>query len=103
MIEKLISVLVAVCAAAALVWWFNDSIEAYYQRPLIEAFKKDIATQKAANIRVAKELKSAKAAIKTVYVDRVKEIKVYEESLTPDAACRADPAFARLYNRTDKR
>lgn len=57
MIEKLVSAIVAIVLAAAAVWWFNDSIRDYYQKPLIESYAE---TQRlAAKSRQAREAANA--------------------------------------------
>jgi hypothetical protein len=98
MIEKLVSAIVAIALAAAAVWWFNDSIRDYYQKPLIEAHKKALKEQKEANSKAATVVQIKKSKGETVYVDRIKEIKVYAENLPKDAACLADAEFVRLHN-----
>lgn len=103
MIEKVISALAALLAAAALVWWFDDNIKAHYQRPLIEAHEKQIEAQKVAHQLALGALAVAKANIKTVYVDRLKTIEVYAETLAPNTACLADSDFVRVYNNSSKR
>jgi hypothetical protein len=67
MIEKLISAIVAMVLAAAAVWWFNDSIRDYYQKPLIESYaeaqrlaKKQTETRAASNDKLKKEAENAK-------------------------------------------
>lgn len=67
MIEKLVSAIVATALAAAAVWWFNDSIRDYYQKPLIESYaeaqrlaKKQTETRAASNDKLKKEAENAK-------------------------------------------
>jgi len=67
MIEKLVSAIVAIALAAAAVWWFNDSIRDYYQKPLIESYAetqrlaaKSKQTRDAANETKKKDAENAK-------------------------------------------
>jgi hypothetical protein len=96
--SKLIEYAVIAIIGAAALWWFNDSIRNYYQKPLIEAHKLAIEKQAVANKQSVEALAKSKAVIKTVYVDRIKEIEIYAKTLPPDSACRASPDFVRLYN-----
>lgn len=98
MIDKAISVAVTVLLAIAAVWFFDGKIRDYYNAPLIDKHNEAIKLQKMANERSIDALAKSKAAIKTVYIDRIKEIQIYEKSLSPDDACRASPEFVRLYN-----
>jgi hypothetical protein len=79
-------------------WFFNDRIEAHYQAPLIAKHKEAIATQARANSQATIVVQTKKIKGETVYIDRIKEIKVYAENLPKDAACLADAEFVRLHN-----
>ena len=97
MISKAIEyALIALIALAAL-WFFNDRIKAHYQAPLIEAHEKALKAQKDANKQAAATVQIKKVKGETVYIDRIKEIKVYAENLPKDAACLADAEFVRLH------
>ena len=97
MISKAIEyALIALIALAAL-WFFNDRIKAHYQKPLIEAHEKALKAQKDANKQAAATVQIKKVKGETVYIDRIKEIKVYAENLPKDAACLADAEFVRLH------
>lgn len=96
--SKLIEYAVIALIGFAALWWFNDSIRDYYQKPLIEAHKLAIEKQAVQNKQSIEALAKSKAVIKTVYVDRIKEIQAYEKTLSPDSDCRASPEFVRLYN-----
>ena len=96
--SKLIEYAVIAIIGFAALWWFNDSIRDYYQNPLIEAHKLAIEKQAVANKQSIEALAKSKAVIKTVYVDRIKEIESYAKNLPLDSACRADAKFISLYN-----
>ena len=98
MLSKAVEYLIIAIAGLALLWFFNDRIEAHYQAPLIEAHKLAIEKQSAQNKESIEALAKSKAVIKTVYVDRIKEIEIYAKTLPIDSACRASPEFVRLYN-----
>lgn len=98
MIDRLIAGIVALVIASGIVWWFNDKIRDHYQKPLIEAHKLAIEKQAAANKQSIEALAKSKAVIKTVYIDRIKDIETYAKTLSPDSACRADINFISLYN-----
>ena len=98
MISKAVEYVLLAAAAFLALWWFNDSIRDYYQKPLIEAHEKALKAQKEANTQAATVVQIKKVKGETVYVDRIKEIKVYAENLPKDAACLADAEFVRLHN-----
>lgn len=98
MISKAVEYLIIAIAGLALLWFFNDRIEAHYQKPLIEAHKLAIEKQAAQNKQSIESLAKSKTVIKTVYVDRIKEIELYAKNLPPDSACRADASFIGLFN-----
>lgn len=67
MIEKALSIVFALVLAAAGVWWFNDAIRDYYQKPLIESYaeaqrlaKKQTETRAASNDKLKLEAEYAK-------------------------------------------
>jgi hypothetical protein len=98
MISKAVEYLIIAIAGLALLWFFNDRIEAHYQKPLIDAHKAAIELQAVANKQSIEALAKAKGKIQVVYVDKITEIKAYEKTLSPDSACRATPEFIRLFN-----
>ncbi len=98
MIDKAISAVIALALAGLALWWFNDRIEAYYQKPLIEAHAKAIKDQADANKKAIDTLQKSKAKTRTIYMDRIKEVEIYAKTLPKDAACLADAEFVRLYN-----
>ena len=97
MISQLVEWLIYALLIGAALWFFNDRIEAHYQAPLIAKHKEAIASQAKANSEAAATVQIKKIKGETVYIDRIKEIKVYAENLPKDAACLADAEFVRLH------
>lgn len=102
MISKAVEYLIIAIAGLALLWFFNDRIEAHYQKPLIEAHKLAIEAQAAANTKAIDALAKAKGKIQVVYVDKITEITAYEKTLSPDSACRATAEFIRMFNSSSR-
>lgn len=96
--SKLIEYSIIVIIGFLALWWFDDAIRDYHQAPLIRAHKLAIEKQAVANKQSIEALAKSKAVIKTVYVDRIKEIETYAKTLPIDSACRASPEFVRLFN-----
>jgi hypothetical protein len=97
MISKLIEYGLMALAAVVALWWFNDRIEAHYQAPLIAKHEAALKAQKEANSKAVTVVQAKKIKGETVYIDRIKEIKIYAETLPKDAACLADAEFVRLH------
>lgn len=98
MINKLIEYAVIGLIGLLALWLLNDRIEAHYQKPLIEKMKAVETAQKANNEKAAKELAEAKGKQKTIYVNRLKTIEKYAETLPKNNACAADADFIGMLN-----
>jgi peptide subunit release factor RF-3 len=96
MINKLIEYAVIGLIGLLALWLLNDRIEAHYQKPLLDKMKAIETAQKANNEKAAKELELAKSKQKTVYIDKIKTIEKYAETLPKNNACTADADFIRM-------
>jgi hypothetical protein len=96
MINKLIEYAVIGLIGLLALWLLNDRIEAHYQKPLLDKMKALEVAQKANNKKAAKELAEAKSKQKTVYIDKIKTIEKYAETLPKNNACTADADFIRM-------
>lgn len=98
MISKAVEYLILAALVVLAGWWFYDEIGDHFREPLIAAHKEAIATQAKANSQAVANLQIKKAKGETVYVDRIREIKVYAENLPKNDACLADAEFVRLHS-----
>lgn len=98
MINKVIEYVIIGIIGLLALWLLNDRIEAYYQKPLIEKMKAIETAQKANNEKAAKELAEAKSKQKTVYIDKIKTIEKYAETLPKNNTCTADADFIGVLN-----
>jgi peptide subunit release factor RF-3 len=98
MINKIIEYAVIGLIGLLALWLLNDRIEAHYQKPLLDKMKAVETAQKANNEKAAKELELTKSKQKTVYINRIKTIEKYAETLPKNNACTADAAFIGVLN-----
>jgi peptide subunit release factor RF-3 len=101
MINKIIEYAVIGLIGLLALWLLNDRIEAHYQKPLLDKMKAVETAQKANNEKAAKELELTKSKQKTVYINRIKTIEKYAETLPKNNACTADAAFIGMFNNSN--
>jgi hypothetical protein len=101
MINKVIEYAVIGLIGLFVAWWFYDEIGDHFRAPLLDKMKAVETAQKANNEKAAKELELAKSKQKTVYIDKIKTIEKYAETLPKNNACTADAAFIGMFNNSN--
>jgi hypothetical protein len=101
MINKVIEYVIIGLIGLFVAWWSYGEIGDHFRAPLLAQMKAVETAQKANNEKAAKELAEAKSKQKTVYIDKIKTIEKYAETLPKNNACTADADFMRMFNNSN--
>jgi hypothetical protein len=101
MINKVIEYAVIWLIGLFVAWWSYGEIGDHFRAPLLDKIKAVETAQKANNEKAAKELELAKSKQKTVYIDKIKTIEKYAETLPKNNTCTADATFIGMLNNSN--